>query len=137
MAGTVIADDPDAQPGWDKATHFTRSLEPAKTSEHVAAGVGALDMAMKNIETVSEAAGLFASILGAEIVLTNLGKLHLRTDYSVLRLEAIYGPFVNLGFEQEQCIGVCELNGRIHCWFPCGTEPVFPPRSEPPLSMVF
>ena len=23
------------------------------------------------------------------------------------------------------------------CWFPCGTEPVFPPRSEPPLSMVF
>ncbi len=25
----------------------------------------------------------------------------------------------------------------ITCWFPCGTEPVFPPRSEPPLSMVF
>ncbi|QEE46406.1 hypothetical protein FVA81_18105 [Rhizobium sp. WL3] len=23
------------------------------------------------------------------------------------------------------------------CWFPRGTEPVFPPRSEPPLSMVF
>ncbi|WP_458385129.1 hypothetical protein [Rhizobium pisi] len=24
-----------------------------------------------------------------------------------------------------------------YCWFPRGTEPVFPPRSEPPLSMVF
>nr|WP_281393634.1 MULTISPECIES: transglutaminase N-terminal domain-containing protein [Rhizobium] len=23
------------------------------------------------------------------------------------------------------------------CWFSRGTEPVFPPRSEPPLSMVF
>ncbi len=23
------------------------------------------------------------------------------------------------------------------CWFPRRTEPVFPPRSEPPLSMVF
>ncbi|WP_322884485.1 DEAD/DEAH box helicase (plasmid) [Sinorhizobium medicae] len=26
---------------------------------------------------------------------------------------------------------------RYNCWFPRGTEPVFPPRSEPPLSMVF
>ena len=25
----------------------------------------------------------------------------------------------------------------LKCWFPRGTEPVFPPRSEPPLSMVF
>jgi len=25
----------------------------------------------------------------------------------------------------------------LGCWFPRGTEPVFPPRSEPPLSMVF
>ena len=24
----------------------------------------------------------------------------------------------------------------MDCWFPCGTEPVFPPRSEPPLTMV-
>jgi hypothetical protein len=26
---------------------------------------------------------------------------------------------------------------NVECWFPRGTEPVFPPRSEPPLSMVF
>ena len=26
---------------------------------------------------------------------------------------------------------------RSDCWFPRGSEPVFPPRSEPPLSMVF
>ncbi|MGV2109411.1 helix-turn-helix transcriptional regulator, partial [Agrobacterium vitis] len=26
---------------------------------------------------------------------------------------------------------------KVACWFPRGTEPVFPPRSEPPLSMVF
>jgi hypothetical protein len=25
----------------------------------------------------------------------------------------------------------------LGCWFPRRTEPVFPPRSEPPLSMVF
>jgi len=30
------------------------------------------------------------------------------------------------------------LNAGFHdCWFSRGTEPVFPPRSEPPLSMVF
>ena len=26
---------------------------------------------------------------------------------------------------------------KMKCWFSRGTEPVFPPRSEPPLSMVF
>ena len=36
-----------------------------------------------------------------------------------------------------------QRNGQIvrqiaeKCWFPRRTEPVFPPRSEPPLSMVF
>ncbi|MCQ1856102.1 NHL repeat-containing protein [Neorhizobium galegae] len=29
------------------------------------------------------------------------------------------------------------LRFPLDCWFPRGTEPVFPPRSEPPLSMVF
>ena len=36
----------------------------------------------------------------------------------------------------------CKMNSVdplawLCCWFPRGTEPVFPPRSEPPLSMVF
>lgn len=113
-AGAVIQDNSEASSGWEKASHFSRSLAPAKTPAHVASSVGALNRAMKDTETVSEAAGLFASMLSAEIVLTNLGRLDLRTDYGVLRLEAIYGPFVNLGFEQERCIAVCELNGRIH-----------------------
>ena len=29
------------------------------------------------------------------------------------------------------------IQADLVCWFPRGTEPVFPPRSEPPLSMVF
>ena len=29
------------------------------------------------------------------------------------------------------------ITPTVRCWFPRGTEPVFPPRSEPLLSMVF
>ena len=103
-----------AHPGWKKAEHFSGALAPAKTAEHLRANVGILDTAMKGVATVAEAAGVFASVLGAEIVLTNLGRLDLRTDYSILQLKAVYGPFVSLGFEQEQCVAACGLNGRIH-----------------------
>ena len=30
-----------------------------------------------------------------------------------------------------------EVLNALLCWFSRGTEPVFPPRNEPPLSMVF
>jgi transposase len=33
--------------------------------------------------------------------------------------------------------GRTDAKSEERCWFPRGTEPVFPPRSEPPLSMVF
>ena len=41
--------------------------------------------------------------------------------------------------KNEQTILDLQHNGIRDdgCWFPRGTEPVFPPRSEPPLSMVF
>ncbi|WP_320203509.1 hypothetical protein [Agrobacterium rosae] len=42
-----------------------------------------------------------------------------------------YEPFSNCGEAQTKIQK--SLQG---CWFPCGTEPVFPPRSEPPLTMV-
>jgi hypothetical protein len=114
VAGEVIEDDPLADSGWFKARHFSQALAPAKTVENLVRSVGVVHSAMKGVSTSSEAAGLFATVLGAEIVLTNLGKLDLRTDYGVLHLDAVFGPFVSLGFEQEQCVGVAELNGRIN-----------------------
>lgn len=114
VAGAVVEDDPATESGWEKARHFSAVLAPVKTADHVVASVGAPNAAMNPVVTVGEAASLFASILGAEIVLGNLGALDLRTDYGVLRLTAIYGPFVSLGFEQEQCIGISHVAGRIH-----------------------
>jgi hypothetical protein len=114
VAGNVIEDDPAADNGWEKARHFSNALAPAKTSDHLLANVGVLEAAMRGVSTAGEAAALFASVLGAETVLTNLGRLDIRTDYGVLRLSALYGPFVSLGFDQEQCVGVCHLDGRIH-----------------------
>ncbi len=47
-------------------------------------------------------------------------------EFEILALEA------KIGLE-----AAFDLFGAVACWFPRGTEPVFPPRSEPPLSMVF
>jgi hypothetical protein len=38
--------------------------------------------------------------------------------------------FASLLYEEREIV-------EFVCWFPRGIEPVFPPRSEPPLSMVF
>jgi hypothetical protein len=40
---------------------------------------------------------------------------------------------------ERRDMGAERIIGRngLGCWFSCGTEPVFPPRSEPPLSIVF
>jgi integrase/recombinase XerD len=40
---------------------------------------------------------------------------------------------VGYKYEAEEAV----LSRFVACWFSRGTEPVFPPRSEPPLSMVF
>jgi ATP-dependent Lon protease len=40
-------------------------------------------------------------------------------------------PLLSTSIEQKQQLL------ETSCWFPRGSEPVFPPRSEPPLSMVF
>ncbi|NLR97241.1 hypothetical protein HGP17_10390 [Rhizobium sp. P38BS-XIX] len=52
-----------------------------------------------------------------------------------------FRPVVGVDSRDEGCetepAQTVSSESRPDCWFPRGTEPVFPPRSEPPLSMVF
>ncbi|MBB2720301.1 UNVERIFIED_ORG: hypothetical protein GGD48_005587 [Rhizobium etli] len=57
---------------------------------------------------------------------------------------ALSRVYLNIGAYSEQwkqvqnsIVGFTPQRPFAVCWFPRGTEPVFPPRSEPPLSMVF
>ncbi|PZM08302.1 phthiocerol/phthiodiolone dimycocerosyl transferase family protein [Rhizobium tubonense] len=72
VAGNVIEDDPEINDGWEKARHFSTALSLEKTSDHLVANVGAIEAAMRKVTTTGEASKLFASVLGAEIVLSNL-----------------------------------------------------------------
>ncbi|WP_191969606.1 hypothetical protein [Neorhizobium galegae] len=61
--------------------------------------------------------------------------------WKYLAILVIVAPLLGLGFAWSGLMSVKASTGHWGmtdwCWFSRGTEPVFPPRSEPPLSMVF
>jgi len=48
-----------------------------------------------------------------ELLLTNLGKLSVQFDTGNLRLKALWGPAVLMGFEGEQTVGVTTTNDSL------------------------
>ncbi len=65
----------------------------------------------------------FKSEAAASITLTGIKLIHM-----MRKLQGNFGPTEPLSLKQQFT--------TLACWFPRGTEPVFPPRSEPPLTMV-
>jgi hypothetical protein len=57
-----------------------------------------------------------------EISLTNLGNLRYETSFGELKLEALWGPAVSLGFVDVQTIGVATANGAL-CLLHTSYEP--------------
>jgi hypothetical protein len=62
---------------------------------------------------VAGAAQLLAQAFPCELLLTNLGNLPIRFETGALKLEALWGPSVLLGFEGEQTVGVTTTNGSL------------------------
>jgi transposase len=55
-----------------------------------------------------------------------------------VRLDALYARVGRPSIPPEMLLRATLLQAFFSiCWFSRGTEPVFSPRSEPPLSMVF
>jgi hypothetical protein len=70
-----------------------------------------------------------------ELGRTRLSKSFFLRDFLHSEIANFYG-IPNIPHDPDMAI----KNGKMlceTCWFSRGTEPVFSPRSEPPLSMVF
>ena len=50
-----------------------------------------------------------------ELLITNLGRLVVGSNFGSLKLEAFWGPALTMGFEGEQSVGVSTVDGRLAC----------------------
>ena len=112
----VIPMEPHTHAGfWDIARFARSSLTSQQSLEHVAIGMKTLSDAMApGIDTYG-ASQILAQAFPCELLLTNLGKLPCEFDCVDLKLKALWGPAVFMGFEGEQTVGVTTPTGRFAC----------------------
>jgi hypothetical protein len=98
---------------WEIARFAKSSLAEKQSLRRVATELKGLEQAMNSGIDVLGAAQVFAQVLPFELLLTNLGKLSVQFDTGSLRLKALWGPAVLMGFENEQTVGVTTANDSL------------------------
>jgi hypothetical protein len=113
-AGVMIAMEPRTHATfWDAARFAKRVVDPARTPSALAAMIGQLGPFMASRPGVADVAAFWAQRLGYDLNVSNLGEAPIETRIGDLRLEALGGPSILIGFEGEQGIGVATANGSL------------------------
>lgn len=113
-AGVTIPMEPQTHATfWDAARFAKRVVDPARTPSALANVLGQLGPFMSSRPSVADAAALWAQRLGYDINVSNLGDVPIEHCVGDLRLEALGGPSILLGYEGEQGIGVATANGSL------------------------
>lgn len=63
------------------------------------------------------AAAFYAQSMPHELLITNLGRLAVGSEFGSLRLEAFWGPALTMGFEGEQSVGASTVGGCLACLY--------------------
>jgi hypothetical protein len=98
---------------WEMARFAKSSLAARQSMERVAIEMQGVEQAMGSGIDVPGAAQILAQGFPCELLLTNLGNLPLQFDCGDLKLKALWGPSVLMGFEGEQTVGVTTVNGSL------------------------
>jgi hypothetical protein len=110
----MIPMEPHTHAGfWDIARFAKSSLTSQRSLENVALGMETLSEALAPAIDAYGASQILAQAFRCEVLLTNLGKLLCEFDYGDLKLNALWGPAVFMGFEGEQTVGVTTTNGSL------------------------
>ncbi|MEM5314942.1 condensation domain-containing protein [Paraburkholderia sp. JHI869] len=111
---TVTIDDrPRGAPFWHAAREVKALLAPAQTHASVVQETKALDAFMSSNPSVEDAAGFLSHMLAFDVLLSNLGREPVATNYEGFALKALWGPIVSSGFADDQVVGVCTLGGVL------------------------
>jgi hypothetical protein len=109
----IIPAAPDGLRGiWPAARGITSRLAETNTVEYLADGLQLLSRSIGALD-VPAAAQLMAQRFAFDFVVTNLGVLPYETRFGNLCLEALWGPAVLSGFENEHVFGVTTAGGRL------------------------
>jgi len=98
---------------WEMARYAKSTLAGKQPLERVAMEMQGLGQAVESGIDVAGAAQLLAQGFPCELLLTNLGNLPIQFESGDLRLKALWGPSVLMGFEGEQTVGVATTNGSL------------------------
>jgi hypothetical protein len=98
---------------WEMARFAKSSLAGKQPLERVAMEMQGLEQAVESGIDVAGAAQLLAQGFPCELLLTNLGNLPIQFETDDLKLKALWGPSVLLGFEGEQTVGVATMNDSL------------------------
>lgn len=96
---------------WETARFAKSSLSAKQSIDRVATEMHWVEQAMASGIDVHAAAQILAQGFPCELLLTNLGALQF--DSCDLKLKALWGPSVLMGFEGEQTVGVTTVNGSL------------------------
>ena len=98
---------------WSLARRAKSDLAPARSCEGLVAAQSAMHQAVVNGIDVQGVAGFLAAVFAHDIMLSNLGQVRFGTQFGALRLEAVWGPAILMGFAGAQTVGVTTVNGAI------------------------
>jgi hypothetical protein len=111
-SGITMPSTPDAEL-WEIARYAKSTLTAKQPLGRVAMEMQGLGQAVESGIDVAGAAELLAQGFPCELLLTNLGNLPIQFETGDLKLEALWGPSVLMGFQGEQTVGVTTTNGSL------------------------
>lgn len=109
----VQDEHPSGTDFWDIARSIKQGNMPYESRAGKMAGLKFLKQLADTRPSVEVGAQLLSNLLRWDLLLTNLGRLGIMTNFGKLRLNAVWGPMVNSGFSREQVIGVATHNGCL------------------------
>ncbi|MBS0234661.1 MAG: hypothetical protein JSR99_14380 [Proteobacteria bacterium] len=98
---------------WEVARKVKADIAPSQTSPGVRALVTQIGQFIEDGPSVSDAAGFSAVAFAAEAMVTNLGRVPFGHKFSDVELQAVWGPCVLRGFENDHTIGAATVNGSL------------------------
>jgi hypothetical protein len=112
-AGIVPVEPAKHAEFWDLARSIKVSLTAGQTANCVALGMEGLAQALDGGVDVHGASQILANAFPCELLLTNLGNRTSHFNCGELKLRALWGPAVFMGFQGEQTVGVTTTNGSL------------------------
>jgi len=112
-AGTVLMSPRTPADFWDMAHSAKSSLTEKQLLGRVAMEMQRLEQAMNSGIDVQGAVQVSTQGFSSELLLTNLGKLSVQYDFHSVKLKALWGPSVLMGFDRHQTVGVTTTNDSL------------------------